>query len=384
MSKNLGRAAAVQFLFALIVLGTACKPSGQTDSETRHSIGDTVQKRSSPLRSCKEAEKASAHPSTARAKLYLEKILDVIISENNRSTNVFKGYFARENFCVSVVNDNATSNAFADPETGLIEFYTGMFLEMESDAMVASVLAHELAHITLDHSTRNHTFKTKLTNTELLSLQSDQQLLVEMADKVQFLKSKIFEIYNIPEEHEPNSTKDTPIFVLFERAVEKSVASGKCGDRCTQFRSFANELIQILKSAEVILERRKVLLFRHFTAEEIANKSEADADEVGLEFVVRADIDPAETLEHWRMNARTTLAGNDCHVPATRGTGTHPSSCWRSFNIANELVEHSEVYKKFLKNRRKNFIAQPTLSEIKADIVNSVKKTPMPDQPQKK
>lgn len=359
--------AAFKSLLLFSMVSTGCKPKFPTESETRHVLGDTVQKRDMALMSCKEQEEAAKNPKTAQAKKYLEKVLDTLITENNLSTAVFTGYLARKNLCIAVVYDNNSSNAQADPLTGLITFYSGIFREMDSDAQVAGVLAHELAHVTLNHSTREHTFKG-LSTQEHQFLQSSQNQLNDLGEQLSFLTEKMSSIYQITEHAPPNVPENAAKSEMFEIFLKNSITQGRCKERCAEYRQVGEDLLRTIRTAENILNQQKQMLLRYYTAEVIANKAEADADEVGLEFLVRADIDPSKTQEWWRLNARDNPSKQPCSRNAARGTASHPSACWRSLNINSELTEHFKSFAPFLKRKRTNFISGPKLSEVKAEL----------------
>lgn len=78
---------------------------------------------------------------------YLQKIFDRIVAGN---PEVFTGDYAPKNFCISNSPDTYV-NAFASPH-GRIMFTDLIVTKSPNDAAVASVMAHEAAHILMQHS----------------------------------------------------------------------------------------------------------------------------------------------------------------------------------------------------------------------------------------
>lgn len=78
---------------------------------------------------------------------YLKKIFNKIVEG---SPDVFTGPYAPEKFCIRAYASNEV-NAFASPN-GTIGFLSQLIRISSDDAMVASVMAHEAAHILLQHS----------------------------------------------------------------------------------------------------------------------------------------------------------------------------------------------------------------------------------------
>ncbi len=81
---------------------------------------------------------------------YLQGIVDEII----RAPEVeYDGRFA---YRVTVIHDDRTLNAFATPG-GYIYVYTGLLRYLDSEAAIAGVLAHEIAHSEERHGTEHMT-----------------------------------------------------------------------------------------------------------------------------------------------------------------------------------------------------------------------------------
>src|SRR5690606_25032602 len=93
-------------------------------------------------------------------------------------------------------------------------------------------------------------------------------------------------------------------------------------------------------------------------ADVAANWSEAEADEVGFEFYLRAGFAPVyyNWISERYMNenlaaCRAKLAAlnqRGGEIPE-RGTGSHPADCWRIYDISvREAAEHVEDYRALL------------------------------------
>ena len=73
--------------------------------------------------------------------------------ENENSLErTFEGYLDINNICVNVSPKLNVFNAYASPLTRELFIEPKLILEAENDAQVSSVLAHELAHITMSHA----------------------------------------------------------------------------------------------------------------------------------------------------------------------------------------------------------------------------------------
>lgn len=79
--------------------------------------------------------------------------------------------------------DDSTINAFCAPG-GYIFFYTGIFRFMENEAMLAGVLAHEMAHAARRHSTDNLSKTAAASSVLNFLLGDDPSQLVSMASSI--------------------------------------------------------------------------------------------------------------------------------------------------------------------------------------------------------
>lgn len=86
-----------------------------------------------------------SEPRNPEARGYLEEIFQRLTEAN---PEIFAGPYAPEKFCLAVRDQGSPE---AGPGTGWILFGLDWMLSLRSDAQVAFVLAHEAAHILLDH-----------------------------------------------------------------------------------------------------------------------------------------------------------------------------------------------------------------------------------------
>ncbi len=92
-------------------------------------------------------DKIASSKGSAEVNKYLQQIFDRITSANR---DIFTGDYAPQNFCISNSPDDYI-NAFASPH-GRIMFTDKIVKSAPNDAAIAFVLAHESAHILMQHS----------------------------------------------------------------------------------------------------------------------------------------------------------------------------------------------------------------------------------------
>ncbi|MGE3800770.1 MAG: M48 family metallopeptidase [Candidatus Kapaibacterium sp.] len=131
----------VYLLISLI--GIACGANFYTIQQDRQ-LGDDID------REIKAAPKEYPPYDNEQVRSYVQNIVNTIV----RSPEVkYKGTFA---YKVTMINDDRTVNAFATPG-GYIYVYTGLLRFCENEAMLAGVLAHEIAHAEERHGTEHMT-----------------------------------------------------------------------------------------------------------------------------------------------------------------------------------------------------------------------------------
>ncbi len=358
----------VMILGASIGILLSCAQKEFTDSNLEHVFGDTFTQRTKALSHCHEEAKKNENPASQTTKAYLEKLIDFVIDRNNQSSNVFTGYLSRNNFCVTILNSKE-DNAWASVDSGLISVNAGIFATVESDAMLAGVLAHELAHITLNHTgtAPEATFSGRLSTTEQAVFKNANAQMTsahEIIFKIDGEMKKIFEIDD--SDYSGEITKGTSIRI--QQEIDEAILQAKCEERCAEFSQLGFALTQQLKSFEDFQQIRRNLIKKHYNAEEIANKIESDADEVGLEFIARADINPNAYYRFDLLLAREYDKLSSCSGLFKRGRMSHPANCWRFQNDISELKKHRKNYSRFFKHRQVSFISNPSLEDAKREI----------------
>lgn len=127
---------------------SACKFGSEPASDVKHELGQTSVTPTQALTDCsKEPDRDSARFPIATA--YIKKIAHHIMSAN---PSTFSGAFSADKFCFRIADDKEF-NAYAFPSSGAVTFHTSTLASLTSDGNVAAIMAHELAHITMQHVT---------------------------------------------------------------------------------------------------------------------------------------------------------------------------------------------------------------------------------------
>jgi predicted Zn-dependent protease len=205
--------------------------------------------------------------------------------------------------------EGSALGATANRSTGLISISTGLIERMPTESMMASIVAHELAHLTLDHGNGSIADAFPLPDGE------DGRRLLELKNR-----------------YETNSYKDSV-------SAEEQLS---------------------------LLEQQVALIKKYYSEDEFVNKLEQDADEVGMEIAIRAGLTPEATLGSLRSLIK--IEKIDCLLKKNneRGNRSHPSLCWRLKNTNSELAAHAIEYTRLPKYGP--FKTSPSLAEAKAEI----------------
>ncbi len=130
----------------------ACKPRVSGKSELAHQFGHTRRDPVADIRDCRNKSlrelRPGANEEIPEATEYLRHIAAQIMNAN---PNTFKDAYAPEQICL-FVSRGADLNATASHEMRTVIFQAGILQVADNDAMVASIVAHELAHITMQHT----------------------------------------------------------------------------------------------------------------------------------------------------------------------------------------------------------------------------------------
>lgn len=177
---------------SLLLTTTACQLRKTGSSELEHTFGQTRRDPVPGIEDCRgktiEQLSPGAKSEVKEGTLYLRKVADQIMRAN---PNTFKDAYAPEKICVFVTTGGEV-NAAASHEKRTVIFQAGMLRVAGSDAEVASVVAHELSHITMQH-THASQYEELLSNpvwkkqgkkleTELKQLQDKAQAKIKEQD----------------------------------------------------------------------------------------------------------------------------------------------------------------------------------------------------------
>lgn len=422
-------------------------------SMVKHDFGETSRPATN-LAPCKESSEPQLKPAVA----YLRKIATYIADADPKT---FSGPYALEHFCFAVTNDE-TINAYAKANTREITFNIGTIRKAEHDAEIAGIMAHELAHVTMQNAITVHPALPK--NAEWNRLNKE---FADMRTKTRSIYSAVYKarqanidarkdlldhrIASLPEtlkiernnfkenyctvitllsslrenqktstQANTNSNSNSPIDDFWSRAfkarqkiaaiypLDKNEDPPITGSLCEQGESAANpqstpktsmtEMSTEITALEVTAENlrnkietaygEKFMLslatldsiaadIRQKTADlrapeealqdkiaalvtqilgkgTAANWTEQEADEVGFEFYLRAGLSPA--YFNWIEEVGSNAITKDCRKQLTeiragganipdRGSNTHPSACWRMYDIMiYEAKKHANDY----------------------------------------
>ncbi|HET9239061.1 MAG TPA: M48 family metalloprotease [Oligoflexus sp.] len=366
-------------------LQIACQPASQSSS-LDHTFGQTTRPRAA-LKAC---EKGDAN---APAILYMQTLFQKLVTSNS---GTFQGPLAPANFCLRLDQDDEI-NGLAYIENGEIHLTKGLIMAVDHDADIAAVLAHELAHITMDHrydlehekvvaGSKVTELKAELAKKQdeyregkaafypdlIAALKKDPTLL----DAIAALKGAVW-LKSIVADMRSLLTKVGP--TLQEKAgLLDDVTSLRDhlkyddDDRAVMEKNATwNDIIPILDRSDLELMAVRSRMselnqaLRDIPREDLiqdgpgaaSNWKEQEADEVGYEFYLRAGFRPDRfTSIHNVLMAQSRSDGECSALQAKgqlppRGAASHPSSCWRIYNISQrEAMAHAEAYKPFMNN----------------------------------
>lgn len=349
-------------ILSCIALFLSCQKNSDNSSNISHEFGHISVKRDGPMDDCR----GEVNFNTPLTNQYLRGLLNDIADKARSSGNdVFRGYYAPENFCFKIIISNEP-NAFADSFSGLLTFHSAIVTDARTDAEVSAILAHELAHVILHHKNKysGHTYpKLPFDKRQQLDLVREEFYAKTVNFNETWKKAKILvDIDAILYHPDIVSINYEYGFLSLELAdAIKYVAeyNRMCGNTgCESFHAVVDEAAQKYQSLSKLEDTMKPLLSEHYSPEEIANADEQAADEVGLELFARADFDLEYYTHFEKMMLREYLDRdpNDCLASSKdreiRGTTSHPESCWRLLNLIDEMAIHKAEYDALLSERR--------------------------------
>lgn len=392
----------------------ACKPRVESKYEIKHTFSNTSITRPTPPEPCKNSDQ------TKPEWQYVSAMVDYITAKNPET---FQGHLDRKYICVKIGQPIKMINAAMDGANGTIILFPRLLKVkgLDTDAGLASTLAHELAHFTMSHhlSSRGKPAPAGYDLAKEKTLQAKIDVLEkEYENKAveitrTFVSDRNGEVPRIIDDISTNQQ-------LIERHGKYGFPQ-KLQDALEQFNenltqktadTFLNELSSSLRSAQDIEERRpgsltpqtkdvvNAVLNRHdslfdsitplakrvYSAKSdlemhqmpLIQRDEQEADEVGFEFYVRAGFEPKLYAQSFIALAKSQNQKLNCqHVTSTSQppryregisfNKQHPDFCWRYFDLKyTEREKHAKDYAAF--TPKKPIVNLPQMERLRAAL----------------
>jgi hypothetical protein len=399
---------------------SACKFGSEPASDTKHDLGQTSVTPKQALGDCKkDPDLDSARFPIATA--YIKKIAHHIMASN---PSTFSGAFSPDKFCFRIA-DKKEFNAFAYPATGSVTFHTSALASLTSDGNVAAIMAHELAHVTMQHVTGVPITHSDFKKVEMQLPSNSSSKVLQKKAEIETLRATYETSANqanwLLEQLSKASEKDAEavrsIFAL-ETILKQNTYIKDMSP--SQWQKYADELnkhyLQIMGGAdaeagvasaykirelgeleasltqkyqelEAITSQFKNEASQVIGIEQASNGMEREADEVGFELYLRSRMLPGEFLNSMGKLASLDSDGtfskdfafyyclknmlSAFRLIPNRGTNTHPSGCWRLFNAGSEIISHEDAYKQLMANATLAVVPGPgSLTEVQAEIAS--------------
>jgi predicted SprT family Zn-dependent metalloprotease len=392
------------FLVTSLCFGlAACSPSNPESSSLDHTLGQTTRARSA-LKTCIKGD--AEQPAIS----YMQTLLDKLMAAN---LSTFTGILAPSNFCLQLESDSEI-NAVAYIENGAIRVNSGLLKAVTYDADVAAVLAHELAHVSMNHTRDLENEKvvagSKVTemNAELQRKQDElskqqanyfQPLVDALKADMKFLDTlkevpglsyigfaidgarSAVQNTNPTQEEKTNLLHDLD-FIRGE--IQYSPEALTAMDEDSGWQAILNilersdrELAPIRADVETARKELQNIPRDNLIddgAGASKNWMEQEADEVGYEFYLRAGFRPDRFTYIHNVLMTQSRGDRECEnlleagsLPP-RGFASHPSSCWRIHNInTREALNHQDAYKPFMSNTTIT-VEEGKLDEVKESL----------------
>lgn len=383
---------------------------------------------------------------------YLEDLSKGIMVRVNESLKaegekqVFIGALASENFCFRISDSlDPYMNASMLPQTLELTVAPSVFQRLSSEAAIASVVCHELAHVSMRHA--DQAIAPELKKTLLSSSQLEEQfelavdvvLGVELVILDEAIVAKIFgdysdaatDLFLIKYEIQdfirsrldgilyglatPGQSKTQALYIsyrykqyldLFEKGLNESAVSNyeallspeertSLSDFLSNYESVKSKTIDTdpltgnamtAYDAMAILQNLAVSIDKAYGDIELSfvNWMESEADQVGLELCARAGLDIDAFSEYHELSSNfqaslllaqqgdieacsAMIKGGD--IPL-RSSDTHPTPCWRLFDVAyREPAKHKDAFDDL---KVKQSFSQDILGQERLDALKSL------------
>lgn len=334
-------------------LVVSCKSTGRNESQLKHVWGETL--RPPHALNCVEFE--SFDPLFQK---YVHKHIERIAQHNPA---VFRNDLDPGKFCVMPIESpEIDAGASAD---GTLIFNTGLIQVADTDAQFAAAVAHELAHITLNHGRTDFAEFVRLRpeyQAEADGLEkTDQQLTAAQKALDQVLAAW-------PDKASEASLKDTMALAVtayrqeFNRDVKGfdacrsllamqagTVMQDKYRNAWLALRAqLSPQALDYLARVEGEHCRYHGAFIRHDYGKRslLSNWIETEADEAGYEFFLRAGYQKDEYANFFRnidkFYGGVETRAEDC----SRGEANHPKDCWRALHAVREWEQHQDSLRK--------------------------------------
>ncbi len=404
---------------AICALG-ACQKADPSVSQPLHIEGQFERQNAAGFVDCHinapSADSLSAMQTTVNG--YIGDLAVAIMNRSNESlardgrAPLFAGDLAPEKFCfVTPANVLPEINASAMTSRREINFKPYSFLALPHEPALAAIMCHELAHVTMRHSTTKDVrpdiesalmsspgfddrFKKSVDICN--SLTATVQLTPELTEKLFGRTSSTYQTF-LTSRNEILEFVDNHYFELAGSFghMPRSYSLFFCRNRAEAIEALNSvevspEALAQLNPGEQVLwnnwlaEKTKLetttpahegditphaaLEFLNELAKQLdtfyatgrnsmVNWKEQEADEVGFEICLRAGVDVSSfaalhrymIAEEEKAGKSTCLADIEAGRIPSRKLGTHPSACWRIFDIEKrEQGEHASYYQDLL------------------------------------
>ena len=398
-----------------ILSGTlACKtPRSHDRADLKHAFGKTFVARDTPPEPCTNMNETSPEGR------YVAAIMNYITSKN---PDTFQGYLDPKKFCIKVVRIN-TINAAMDSQSGTMLIYPKILKVkgLETDAGLASVVAHELAHFSMAHHlTRKQRplpagysqakEDALQANFEKLKLDYEQQAARLMESFVAYGDQELDQVIELITTNQRlqkrfgNRMKDNfrKSYDNFLAKPNNDNAQGLLGEIDTWVTQAQEDrqrdsslypdasviaIDSVLKRRENIfapIEPQKAKINDAYNDLEtyrlpIIQYNEQEADEVGFEFYIRAGFAPDLYPQTFVSLAKSQNPKLNCQqiTPTSsepprfrKGISfnkVHPDFCWRYFDLKFiERKKHASDYAPFIS--KTPIINLPELDKLRAAL----------------
>jgi hypothetical protein len=417
------------FSFSIIVGLLSCKPKIQ-ESGIKHTWGDTTRDSNVSVGSC-ETSPSDTIPKTQK---FLAELGKHILFSNPQTFKAGSDLDPKR-FCFNVYHDR-DYNAVADSLSRNIEFSSEAVKASDDYESVAMIMGHELAHISLRHSSvaRHPAYMPTKIFTKM-EKEFEQQLVLNQSYSDLGARGNELggNLYACQEQATP-STVDSKFESLSSIADHATCAVLNYGSEfedCdglaktpeaelkksyidlfdANCHNLASSLFENLRQSTLILKkldvgfiyevqeemRKEIAKSPDISKAEASNWQEREADEIGYEFYIRAgfSIKGAQStyikFAYMDLSTDVNLKVSKClsYIDNTstakeisehlhkefRGTYSHPAPCWRMLHHVYEKRMHGGDIAATKKHYPDNVILQKLWSEAKAELKN----TPYPE-----